>query len=72
MKINLPPSINKEGYTESELKEICKSHNVDYNKFNEELIGNTCMIIDGEMIIYHCDVENALHKLLNGTNLFFD
>lgn len=52
---------NKEGFTESELKEFLKSYpEVNMDKFNNAMMGNTCMVIDNEIINYHCDVELAL------------
>ena len=41
------------------------------NKFDDAMRGNTCMIIDDEIIHYHCDVYNAIicgsqNRNLNG------
>lgn len=52
---------HKEGFTGSELEEV-KSlfKNLAIDKFNNAMNGNTCMMIDGEIINYHCDVLTAL------------
>jgi hypothetical protein len=55
---------NKEGFTSSEMQEIVKKFEVDKDKFNKALGTNTCIMIDGEVITYHCDVASALHQVL--------
>ena len=73
MKIEFQDSIDPRGYTDRELLQICDSYNLDYIKFNEALGVNTgCISEEGKFLIYKQDVENALHKLLNGNYLFFD
>ena len=73
MKIEFRDSIDPRGYTGRELLQICNSYNLDYIKFNEALGVNTvCVNEEGKSLIYRQDVENALHKLLNGNYLFFD
>lgn len=52
---------NKEGFTESEIGTLLKDYpNINMDKFKDALMGNTCMIIDDEIITYHCDVLTAL------------
>jgi hypothetical protein len=51
----------EEGFRKSEINEILKDFpQIDMGKFNDALLGITCMIIDEEMVIYHCDIENAI------------
>jgi len=39
--------------------------NINEDKFNDALYGITVMVIDGETVIYHCDIELALACGLN-------
>ena len=51
----------KEGFTDSEIEELLKQYpNINREKFNNALMGITCMMIDKELIIYKSDVELAL------------
>jgi hypothetical protein len=53
---------HKEGFVRSEIDTLLKDYpNINMDKFNEALFGITCMMKDNEMVIYHCDVEKALH-----------
>jgi len=55
------PTKHKEGFIQSEIDELLKQfHSVNMDKFNDAMLGNTCMIKDDEIIIYHCDVLTAL------------
>jgi hypothetical protein len=56
------PTKHKWGFIQSEIDDLLKEYpNINMDKFNEALMGNTCMIIDKEVINYHCDIELALH-----------
>jgi hypothetical protein len=60
-KINNYPTKHKEGFIKSELDELLKDYpNIDMNKFNEAMMGNTCMVKEGQVVMYHCDIELAL------------
>jgi hypothetical protein len=53
------------GFVNSELKEIVERYKVlvpgfSMEKFNDALRGNTCMMIEGQIITYHTDVLKAL------------
>lgn len=49
------------GFTQSEMEELLKDYpNVNMDKFNNAMMGNTCMVIEGEVINYHIDVYHAL------------
>jgi hypothetical protein len=52
---------HKEGFTDSEVEELLKDFpDINMDKFNDALMGNTCMMRDGEIIQYHCDILSAL------------
>lgn len=51
----------KEGFIQSEVEKLLKYYpDIDMKKFNDALMCNTCMLIDGNIIQYHCDIELAL------------
>lgn len=52
---------HKEGFTSSEIDEVLSHFNItDIEKFNKIMGCNTCMVIDEQIITYHCDVELAV------------
>lgn len=52
---------NKEGFVQSEIDELLKDYpDINMDKFNDALMGITCMRIDDEMVIYHVDILLAL------------
>lgn len=55
-------TINKEGFTDDEIKKLFETYNDELNvdAFNNALRGVTCMMKNGKTIIYHCDIELAL------------
>lgn len=57
---------HKEGFTSSEMLQVCNKANVDYDEFLEKLGVNTCIMIDNEIITYHSDVELALACCIEG------
>ena len=51
----------KNGFLKSEIKVLLKSFpKVSYTMFNNALGVVTCMVIHGETIIYHHDIESAI------------
>lgn len=51
----------KEGFTQTEIKELLKDYpDINMDKFNSALFGDTCMLKGKEIIRYHCDIEKAL------------
>ena len=56
---------NKEGFTDFEIDDLLsRIPNIDREKFYSLMFGNTCMIINDQIIKYHSDVEYALHRTL--------
>ena len=53
---------HKEGFIDSEIEDLIKDYpGINMKKFNDAMMGNTCMMSDdNKMIIYHCDVNNAI------------
>jgi hypothetical protein len=55
------PTKHKEGFIQSEVDALLKEYpNVDMEKFNSALMGNTCMVKDNEIVQYNCDIAKAL------------
>ncbi len=52
----------REGFTRQEILDILNTYNnIDQEKFDEAMMGNTGMLINGEFITYHCDLRLALY-----------
>jgi len=61
---------NKEGFVQSEIDTLLKEYpNINMDKFNNALRGNTCMMVDNEIVMYHCDIEKALICGIKNRNL---
>jgi hypothetical protein len=61
---------NKEGFVQSEIESLLKDYpNINMDKFNSALMGITCMRINDETVIYHCDIDKALHRGVENRNL---
>jgi hypothetical protein len=56
------PTKNYQGFIESEIKELLSFYpDVNMEKFNNSLRGNTCMLTkEGNIITYHHDIARAL------------
>lgn len=60
-KVNSFKTKHKQGFISSEIEELLSDYpDIDRVKFNNALSGITCMVIDDEIIIYHCDIITAL------------
>lgn len=60
---------HKQGFTREEMVDLIENHtNYDLEDFWDNLGVNTCMLIDGDSITYHCDVELALRLLKDNRN----
>jgi hypothetical protein len=60
-RVNTYPTKHKEGFIKSELDELLKEYpKIDMGKFDEAMMGNTCMVKEGQVIMYHCDIELAI------------
>ncbi len=61
-----------QGFVRSEIDEIIsKFEGLNMDKFYNALMGITCMVSpEKETIIYHCDIEKALHCGVENRNLY--
>lgn len=49
------------GFIQSEIEILLKQYPIDMDRFNESMMGHTCMCIDNETIWYHCDIIKAIN-----------
>jgi hypothetical protein len=62
--INKYPCQYEHGFTSLEIKKLLFKYGIDQEKFYIALGVNTCMVIDGKTITYHCDVEKGIRCVL--------
>ena len=71
--VNNWPTQFEEGLTHLEITNIINTIKVDNNfsheKFDNAMMGNTCMVKDGQTIIYHCDVVKGIQCGIENRNL---
>ena len=55
------PTKYKEGFISEEQQELLKLFpNINMEKYHDALHGVTCIMQDGKIVIYHCDIITAL------------
>jgi hypothetical protein len=52
------------GFTASEINTLLTEYDLNEDLFYQKLGVNTCMVIEGQTITYHCDIEKALFCLV--------
>jgi len=66
------PTSHKEGFTCKELDEIIsKFPDMNNDKFNDAMRGNTCLVKDGDVVMYHCDILIAIRCGLENRDISF-
>lgn len=68
------PTKYKEGFLAEEEKELLskfKSEQLNMNKWDSAMIGNTCMMKPEGIITYHCDVLTALKCALEDRDMYW-
>ena len=48
------------GFIKSEIEQLLEELNINEKRFYKALGVNTCMLIDGNVITYHCDILKAV------------
>ena len=66
------PTKNEHGCVASEIKDILTKYNIDEDKFYIGLGINTCMVINGETITYHCDIIKGLLCVIENREQTFE
>jgi hypothetical protein len=54
------PTKHKYGFIKSEIETLLKEYPIDIERFNQSMMGHTCMLIENETIWYHCDIIKAI------------
>lgn len=73
VKINLPESKDKNGYTSKEIDKILHKYGICRGEFSKAAGVNTmCLSKTGEPLMYKYDVYRFLNKILNGVYTEFD
>jgi len=55
------PTKNKEGFVWEEQNKLLEQFpDINIDKFNDVLTGITCIMAEGQLVIYHCDILQAL------------
>jgi hypothetical protein len=56
------PTQHEYGFLWQEIEDLLTNfEGIDMRKFDDALRGNTCMVIDGKIITYHCDLVLAIN-----------
>ena len=59
--INNYPTKYKEGFLSEEQKAVLeKFPNINMDKYNDAMMGNTCIMKEDKIVTYHCDIITAL------------
>lgn len=52
---------HKEGFLQTEIDTLLLDYpDINMDMFNDALMGNTCMVKDGKIVQYHCDIYKAI------------
>lgn len=70
--IDTYPTKHKHGFLGSETNEILEKFEIDKEKFYTAMGVNTCMIIEGQILNYHCDIELALRCVIENRDKTLD
>ena len=62
--INTYPTKYQYGFLSSETNDILEKFEIDKDKFYTALGVNTCMIMEGQTLNYHCDIELGLRCVI--------
>jgi hypothetical protein len=59
-RVNNYPTKYEYGFIKAEIEDLLKEYPIDIERFNQSMMGHTCMLIDNETIWYHCDIIKAI------------
>lgn len=52
---------HEEGFLQTEIDTLLIDYpDINMDKFNDALMGNTCMVKEGKIVQYHCDIYKAI------------
>jgi hypothetical protein len=70
--INTYPTKHKYGFLATETNDILEKFGIDKDNFYTALGVNTCMIIEGQTLNYHDDIELALRCVIENREKTLD
>ena len=60
------PTKHQDGFTIEEMTELLKDfEGINMDAFNNALVGNTCLLIENEIVTYRCDLLTAIYCGMN-------
>lgn len=62
--VNNYPTKFIQGFTNVEINSILEEYEINKDKFYDILGVNTCLMMEGQFVTYHCDIETALVCIL--------
>lgn len=66
------PTKHVQGFLASEIMTILEKYGIDNDKFYDALGVNTCMMIGGQFITYHCDILKGLLCVIENREQTFE
>jgi len=64
------PTRYEKGFMPDELTNVLSEYpNIDMKKYDEAMMGNTCVMYEGKFCMYHTDVYHALLCGIEGRDL---
>ena len=66
------PTKHVQGFLGSEIMTILEKYEIDNDKFFDALGVNTCMMIGGQAITYHCDILKGLRCVIENREQTFE
>ena len=70
--INNYPTKHPQGFIGSEIMDILEKYKINKEKFFDALGINTCTVVDGDYITYHCDVLKGLYCVIEDREQTFE
>ena len=70
--INTYPTKYQYCFLASETNDILEKFGIDKEKFYTALGVNTCMLMEGQVLNYHCDIELALRCVIENRGKTID
>lgn len=71
------PTFRKEGFLPDEQTLVLEKYqklypNFNLKKYDDAMMGNTCMMYKGKFVMYHCDVHKAVQCGIEERDLMID
>ena len=64
------PTLHVEGFTGKDIMSLAETWGMDLKKLNEAIGVNTCIMIEGSIITFHCDVETGFSMVAQDRDMY--